>query len=321
MQDPHEPSDRFVERLGQDIGAEVRRRNLQPQPAPVWPAFGLKAVAAAAVLVAVSMAIGGAVVGAAYQNQNREELRALTAVYERKIQLEQLRLDAAKQQLQAAERRVAVGLVDQDAGLEARQSVVEAEAQLRIAMLNLEEVRITGRDPRDEVSAPPIPNRDFVRERIGVRMSVAQGALELETRRLQAAERRVSIGVAQAGEVDVLRGRVLDLESAINVAREKISARELFLANKYDSTMTDLRVTEIEAEQRYRVLKPQFELALKDKARIESLVSKGLVAPVEVTKANVRVLEIQTELQRAEVEVMIARQRLAERVAGKGGGS
>jgi outer membrane protein TolC len=321
MQDRHEPSDRFVERLGQEIGAEVRRRNRQPQPAPVWPAFGLKAVAAAAVLVAVSMAIGGAVVAATYQNENREQREALAGVYERKIQLEQLRLDAAKQQLQAAERRVAVGLVDQDAGLEARQGVVEADAQLRIAMLNLEEVRITGRDPRDEVSAPPIPNRDFVRERIGVRMSVAQGALELETRRLQAAERRVSIGVAQSGEVDVLRGRVLDLESAINVAREKISARELFLANKYDSTMADLRVTEIEAEQRYRLLKPQYELALKDKTRIESLVSKGLAAPVEATKANVRVLEIQTELQRAEVEVMIARQRLAERTAGKGGGS
>ena len=45
MQDRHEPSDHFIERLGQDIGAEVRRRNRQPKPAPWWQAAGLKTLA------------------------------------------------------------------------------------------------------------------------------------------------------------------------------------------------------------------------------------------------------------------------------------
>jgi hypothetical protein len=321
MQDRHEPSDSFIERLGQDIGAEVRRRSRQPPPAPWWQSFGLKTVAAAAALVVVSMAVGGAVVAAAYQNENREQREALASLYERKIQLAQLQLDAARQQLQASERRVAVGLEKNDAAMEHRQGAIEAEARLRIARLNLEEVRITGREPRDEVSARLVPNRDFVQERLVVGLSITEAALDTTKRRLQDAERRVSIGVAQPGEVDVLRGETLDLESALDATRQKIAARQAFMGGKYDAPLTDLRVTEIETEQRYRVLRPQYELAVREKERIALLVGKGLASPVEVTKANVRALELLTELQRAELEIAIVRQRIAERTAGKGGGS
>lgn len=321
MQDRHEPSDRFIERLGHEIGAEVRRRRALPATTSWRDVVGFRTLAAAAALVIVSMAVGGAVVAAAYQNENREQRAMLASVYERKVQIEQLKLNAAKQQLQEMERRVAVGLVQQEAAVEARLGVVEAEANVQIARLNLEEVQATGREPRDEVSAPPIPNRDFVRERLVAGMLVTRGALDLEQRRLQSAERRFQVGLAQQAEVDVVRGRVRDLESAVNVVQMKISARESFVANKYDSTMVELRVAEIEAEQRFVRLKPQYEAALKDKQRIETLVNKGLASPVEVTKANVRVLEIETELQRAEVEVMIAKQKIAERAGGKAGGS
>jgi hypothetical protein len=321
MQDRHEPSDRFVERLGQDVGAEVRRRNRVPPPVAWWPAFGVKTMAAAAALVVISMAVGGAVVAAAYQNENREQRSMLASVYERKLELEKVRMDAAKQQLQDVERRVAVGIVDQEAAVETRQGVVEAEARTRIAMLNLEEVRLTGRDPRDEVSAPPTPGRDFVLDRLAVSMSIAKGALDLEMMKVKRAERRISLGLEQPSAAAALRARIVELESGVEILRRKMEIRQMFVAKKYDSTLADLRVVDIEAEQRYRALKPQYELALREKERIESLVSKGLASPIEVTKANVRVLELLTELQRAEVEVAIARQRIAERTAGKGAGS
>ena len=321
MQDRHEPSDRFIERLGHEIGTEVRRRHARPAATSWRDVVGLKMLAAAAALVIVSMAVGGAVVAAAYQNENREQRAMLASVYERKIQIEQLKLNAAKQQLQDAERKVAVGIIDQVAAYEVRQGVVEAEANLRIAMLNLEEVRATGREPRDEISAPAVPNRDFVRERITAGIAVTQGALQIEKLRLQAAERRVSVGLAQAGELDILRGRIVELESALNAAQQKMSARDLFLNNKYDSTLADLRVAEIEAEQRYQRLMPQLDLARRDMQRAQTLVEKGLLSQVEVTKANLKVLEIQTELQRAELELAIARQKIAERTGGKGAGS
>lgn len=321
MKNIHEPSDQFIERLGRDLGAEVRRRNREAPAPPWWPALSLKAAAALAALVLVSMAVGGAVVAAAYQNENREQRAMLTSVYERKVQLEQVKLEAAKQQLKDSEFKVAAGILDQSAMFDARQGVVEAEAGVRIAQLNLEEVAATGREPRDEVSAPATPGRDFVRERLTVGISIAQGSLDNEKRRLQAAERRVRLGLAPAGEVDLIRGRILDLESAIVAAQSKIDARQLFLANKYDSELADLRVAQIDAELRYRRLMPQLDLAVREKERMESMVKKGLVSSVEVTKANVKVLELQIELQRAEVESSIAKQKIAERTASKTSGS
>jgi outer membrane protein TolC len=267
------------------------------------------------------MAVGGAVVAAAYQNESREQREALAGVYERKIQLAEARMDVAKQQMDAAERRVAVGLENKNTVLEQRQALVEAEAQMRIARLNLEEVRLTGREPRDEASAPSVSNRDFVQERMVAGLRVTQAALETAKRKQQDAERRVGIGLAQPADVEVFRAELVALESALRAAEQKIAARRAFVAGSYDATLVDLHVAAIEAEQRHRALMPQFELARREKQRVESLVSKGLASPVEVTKANLRLLEIQTDLQRAEVEVSIARQQIAQRTGGKESGS
>lgn len=321
MQDRHEPSDRFIERLGQDIGAEVRRRNLQSPEAPWWPAFGLKTVAAVAILVVMSMAVGGAVVATAYQNENREQREALASVYARKVELAKVRLDAAMQQLQDAERRFAAGLIPQDTTMEQRQSVIEAEAQVRIATLNFEEVRTTGREPRDEISAPPTSQRDFVNDRLQVTMAIAKGALDLEMRKLQTAERRVRVGLEQPSASDALRARIVELESGLEALQRKIEARQMFVANKYDSVLTDLRVAEIEAQQRQRALGPQLDLARRDMARIESLVSKGLAVPTDVAQARVRVLEAELKLSMAQVELSRVRDEIAQRAAGKGSGS
>ncbi len=201
------------------------------------------------------------------------------------------------------------------------RALIEAEARLRIARLNLEEVRITGREPRDEVSAPPIPDRDFVQERLAAGMSITQAALDAAKRRLQDAERRVSIGLAQPGDVEALRGEILALESALRATQQKIAARQAFVGNKYDAALTDLRVGEIEAVRAQQVYAHRLELAKRDKARVESLVQKGLASPVEVTQANVRVLEIEIDLAKAEVELSMIRAQIAQRTAGKGGGS
>ena len=191
------------------------------------------------------------------------------------------------------------------------------EAQMSMARLNLEEVRITGREPRDEVSAPPIPNRDFVQERLAAGMSITQAALDTAKSRLQAAQRRVNIGLAQPGDADALRAEIVGLESALAATQQKIAARQAFVANKYDPALTDLRVGEIEAEQQLRALAPQLDLAKRDMARIESLVTKGLASPADVAQARVRVLEVELKLSMAQAELSTVRARIAERNAGK----
>ena len=321
MQNTHEPSDRFIERLGQDLGAEVRRRNRTPAPASWRPAFSLKTITAAAALAVASMIIGGVVVAAAYQTEDREQREALASVYERKLDLARVKLDAAKQELQAADRRVAVGLIDRNAALESRQAFVEAEAGLRIAQLDLEEVRNTGLEPRDELSAPRIPTRDFVHDRLTARLSVVESALDLERQRLKDAELRVSMGVADRNDVHAHQARVLELESALSAMQQKLEIRQLFVSAKYDAALADLRTAEVDAQQRQRSTNAQLAIAKLTQARVESLVTKGLAGPLDIKRANLAVMEFEVNLAKSELELSAIRAKIAERTAGKGGGS
>jgi len=80
-------------------------------------------------------------------------------------------------------------------------------------------------------------------------------------------------------------------------------------------------VGEIEAEQRLRALAPQLDLAKRDLARVESLVSKGLTSEADVAQARVRVLEVELKLSMAQAELSAVRAQIAQRTAAKGGGS
>jgi len=148
-----------------------------------------------------------------------------------------------------------------------------------------------------------------------------EAALETVRRKLQDAQRRVSIGVAQPEDVDALRAEMVALEQALYATQQKIAARQAFVGNKYDPASTDLRVGEIEAEQRLRALSPQLDLAKRDMARIESLVTKGLASSTDVAQARVRVLEVELKVSMAQAELSTVRARIAERAAGKGAGS
>jgi hypothetical protein len=174
MRDTHEPHDEFVERLAWKIGSEVRRRN-RLQPSPGWTAPSrLKLGLAAAALVVVSMGIGGAVVAAAYQAQGREQLGVLVANYEQRLALAERRMAMAKDLRAEAEKRFLVGMAPQDSVLEAGAKLAEAEAQAKSLRLQLEEVRVTGREPVMTVSAPLVSGRDFV-PNAGAREKIVRG--------------------------------------------------------------------------------------------------------------------------------------------------
>lgn len=316
MRDRHDPREPFVERLAEEITREVRRRNLAV-PESSWTRWlvqsPVRAVLATAVLVLLSMGIGGIVVVAAYQAQTNEQRQILAASYAQRVALAQQRVVNVAEQLKIVEQRVEVGIEPQDAAIEARFKVMEAEAQLKSTALQLSEVTATGREPVTSVSAPLVAGRDFVSERWKIDMSVAASAIELERARIKAAERRYAAGVAGAIELDATRSRAAELEAAIEGARLKLDVRERFLKREIDAPMADLRILEIEARQRQRTLEPRLELARKSVAPIQAKVETGAAHPVELREAQLRVLEIELELMRASVDLALIQRQIGQR--------
>jgi len=303
----HEPREPFVRRLEALIRAEVRRPGLVGwTPRLSRPAFVLAAVA----LVLVSMAIGGGAVAMAYQVQRSDLRDRLVAAYEQRVALASQRAALAAGQRTMIEQRVSIGIENQEALLDARQDVADAEAQLQSLELQLAEVRLTSREPLDAVSAPLVSGRDFVSERWRVELSVPQAAVERERRRLRAAEVRFDVGLAQADDVALAGVRLIEVETAIETIERKLAIRQAFLAGGMNAALAGLRVLEAEAEQRRTTLARRIDFGSRQMKDNEIRVEIGTLSPIDLAGERLRLQELQLAMTKAEYDLALIREQI-----------
>jgi outer membrane protein TolC len=317
MRQTHEPSDEFITSLEREITREVRRHH-QPIPWPHWlPQTRMAATLALIALMVASMGIGAAAMAAGYAAQGNERKNQLTTSYEQRADLARQRLVVANDELKAAERQVSVGMAGTMGVFEGRMKVAEAEAQLKSLQLQLEEIRITGLEPRNELSAPRVAGRDFVSDRLRLDMSIPEAVLVVEHERQRNAETRFQVGMADGVDVASAQVRVVEVEAAIETFRRKLDIRQKFLAGSVDAIETELRVLEAEAEQRTKSLEPRLALARKDVERITGRVNIGAATRVELSVATLKRLQLETDLTKADLDLSLVRQRIAQHRSGR----
>lgn len=317
MRNTHEPTDEFVEKLEWQIGLEARRRN-RAVHAPQRTSWSrMKTTLVVSGLMLVSMGIGAAAVAAAYEAQDNAVRDQLATSVQQRVDLALKRVAVANEGFQAAQRKFSMGLAKDTEVVDARNKVVEAEAQLKALQLQLEEIRITGRDPRSELSAPRVSGRDFVSERLRIEMSVPEAAVAGERQLLQDTDVRVQIGVAAPIEGDVARVRMLEAQTALETFQRKIDIRQKFLSGGADAVETELRVLEAEAEQRQKTLVPKIDLARKQMEQVKAKVAVGNGQQVDVDEATLRLLQLQTELAKANLDLALVRRQIAQHRAGR----
>jgi outer membrane protein TolC len=317
MRDTHEPRKEFVEKLEWQVGLEVRRRNRAAR-APSWAAWSpMKATVVVLSLMLVSMGIGAAGVVAAYETQGNARRDELTAGIEQRAVLARQRLAVATEELKKTERLVSVGVATNTEFLESRFKVSEAEAQFKLIELQLAEVRLTGREPRTEISAPWVSGRDFITERLRIEMSVPETAVGLERAGLHEAETRFQVGIASATDVDVARVRTLELEEALETFRKKLEIRKQLRTGLISPAGAELRALEAEANQRKKTLEPKVELARKTVDQVTAKVQAGTAQRVELTEATLRRLELETELAKADLDLTLVRRQIEQQRVGR----
>jgi outer membrane protein TolC len=317
MRQTHEPSDEFITSLEREITREVRRRH-QPIPWPHWlPQTRMAATLALIALMVVSMGIGAGAMAAGYAAQSSERRDQLTTSYEQRADLARQRLVVANDELKAAERQVSVGMASTMGVFEGRMKVAPAEAQLKSLQLQLEEIRVTKLEPRNELSAPRVSGRDFVTERLRVDMSIPEALLVYEHERQREAEKRFQVGMADGLDVASAQVRVVEVESVIDTFRRKLDIRQRFLAGTVDAVEAELRVLEAEAEQRTKSLTPRLVLARKEVDRLTGRVDIGAATRVEVSVATLKRLQLETDLAKADLDLSLVRQRIAQHRSGR----
>jgi len=317
MRNAHEPSDDFVERLEWQVGREIRRRNRATEAARWTPRSRVKLTLAVVGLMLVSMGIGAAATAAAYEAQSNERRDQLTSSFERRADLARQRLSLVTEELQTTERRVAVGSASNTDLLEGRIKVAEAQTQVKSIELQIEEIRMTGREPRSEISAPRVSGRDFVTEQLRLEMTVPETAIALERARGRDAEARFSVGVADATDVEAARIRALEVEVVLETLRKKIEIRQKWLSGLISTVEVELRVLEAEAEHRRKTLAPKLELARKEIERVTARVQVGTAQRVDLTEATLRRLQLETELTKADLDLALVRRQIDQHRSGR----
>jgi len=317
MYDKHEPSQEFIARLEWEIGSQVRRRNRLAR-APRWmPQSERTAVLALTGIVLVSMAFGAAGVAAAYQVQTNQQRGDLISGLEQRAEVARQRLKLSTNTQTNTERRLSLGHGNQEDVLEAQAKAAGEEAQVKSLESQIEEVRMTGREPSSEISAPAVKGRDFVSERLQIEMAVPQAVLEFERRRLRDLERSLSIGTGSLLEVEAARSRVSEVDAGVEAFRKKLEIRQQFLARKIDAATAELRVLETEAEQRARALAPKIELARKESQNADARVRIGAASTMDQAEAAMRLEELEMERAKINLDLARVRQQLHQRPKGR----
>jgi len=313
MSGPHEPRDEFIRALESRVGAAARHRGPSAD-VPRWiprsrPLLALVLIGG----VAVSMAAGGSVVALAYQAQTGEARQMLEMSYKQRAVLARDQHVMAMKLLQAIQQRVAVGAASTMDLLDGQLKVAAADADLRSVELQVEEVRLTGHEPVTQVSAPLVSGRDFVSERWRIELSVPTAEFQAEQTRMKHAEARVSLGMIDSFEIEPIRARLKELEFAMDGYRRKLDFRQKFLNKSIDAGLADLRVMEVEADQRMKILMSKIQVGLRALARLKARVAVGAAQSLEFAAAELELRQMDVEVSKAQYDLALIRQKIDQR--------
>lgn len=296
--DPHEPRPEFLSHLEWQIETACRR-----QTQLAMPVTGGARRLAAGLIVVAALATGGIAGVAAGRVQDARQRDRLIDAARSEEALVRVRLDLAGTELNEAQRKFDVGAADPESLVAAQRQLKTMETSLARIQLDIEEIRATSTTPRNDLDAPLVGGRDFVRERLTLNLKDAQQELALAEQSVAVAIRRVEIGVAaptirlQAdSDVAKARARMQQLIAELDLRQRYLKGdlkREALAAAARRSELT------LQLESTQRVI----DLARARVAEVQSQLEIGRASQLDAKRAEVELLERQVELKRIQQEL------------------
>ncbi len=307
MTDIHEPTPEFLSHLEWQVRSALSRRDRFSTPVRRTPVQVLRV--AALILVSVFCGAAGVITAEEIQESRQKEMLLQQAGI--RLELARIQYGFMRSQLEETQRLYVEGLVAAEEVEAAQMSLADIETDVVSRELDLEEIRLSGVEPRDELTAPLVGGRDFVTERLSLRLQRVQAHTELMARRLAAEQERMGLGVErESPELEADRQRnAASLE--VELIAWQLDLRRRFLAGELEAeeVETQLHLRELETEltgQRERL-----EHLRQQLARMQRLYEEGLVGSRDVR-------QVETQLQMREMEMQLVQLQLAYLYGGEG---
>ena len=307
MPNTHEPDAQFVEKLEWQLRGDLRRHTRHGSPRRRIR------VAKIAALIAVSVSLGAGAMGASQQiaeSWRRDLTKARLAVqHELAEQRLRMQMSAAAQ----SQEQVRQGILD-DLDLQLQYAQLqEARADVTVRGLDLEEFGASGLEPRDELSAPLVDGRDFVSERIRIRMDVDRRHLAVvkweEARTLE----RFEVGVATELEVQERNLATHETQLQLEALERQLEIRQSYLGGDVSPVEAELMALENETRARIALLERQRQYRGLELQRVQRAIELGSQSLDLAVQIQTRFAEVDAQLGLAEAELDIVRRELARR--------
>jgi hypothetical protein len=193
--------------------------------------------------------------------------------------------------------------------------IAQAEAEARTTELELEELRRSGREPLGKLSSPLVDGRDFVSEKIEVRMEVARHHLDLVRRDEQRARERAEVGIVSEDEVRARNLVALQAELQLQSLAEQLELRRAYLDSEITAVEAELKLLEVETQNKLVLLDHQRRHFQRELERFQTAMGVGPTHPA-AAQMRTRVAEVEGQLRLAQAELAIV-QRELERRSGR----
>jgi hypothetical protein len=306
MRNQHEPDPRFVDSLEGQLARELRRKKR------VGTSPSVRAMKMGS-LIAGSVILGAAAMGFTQQLSESWRRELLEARLELQLQLAQQRVEMQLDALGLTRREVEQGVRSDKDLLYFELRIAEAEADARTRALELEELRQSGREPQGVLSAPLVDGRDFVSEKIKVRMQVARHYLELTQGEVELAREQADVGVVSEDQVQARSLVAQEAEAQLQSLAQQLELRSAYLDDELTAVEVELKMLEAEAQSRVVVLRRQSDYFQNELARYQAQVNSGVMHAAALAELSTRVAEVAGQLRLAMAELEIVQRELQRR--------
>jgi hypothetical protein len=302
----HRPDPEFVGNLESELRSTIRRQELfhngQSASAIVirklrWTT-GLVALAA--------MCVGSAATFAVTHRLRAQTADLIIARSEAHLEFANARLDFFLEEVHRIESLAADGLLTPGEVDSMRLELAQVEADAAARVLDVEEVRITGLDPDNSLSAPILRGRDFVTERLELERAVLLQRVSLIDKEAS----RTGLGLT--GSPEMAREHEA-ARAALSIVDERVALRQDYLAGARTARQVELAHIQFSVERQRELATQRVNELQQELDRMHTLVEEGMATRSEARPVEMEFRAAVLQLDLAELEMQILERKLAER--------
>jgi multidrug resistance efflux pump len=195
------------------------------------------------------------------------------------------------------------GLIREEEYRVMKLAAEKAGLDLKKSLLNLDEVKVSGVTPRNELYAPVVRGRDFVSERLKIEEKEVELDLEPLGHRLERFKQLVKKDLVRGEQLDHIQAEIAARKVMIDKIQKRLDLRKRFVVGEITAHEVEIKGRITVAERNLHLAKSSVDSLKEQLKRLKNLETRGLISQTEIKPLQYALNAAQAELKLATLEM------------------